>query len=64
MKRNFYPIETLATKHLTWGKILGTYLVFVTALLLASGCSTFVSGSLGDHTVRAGVTLSHEVRDD
>ena len=38
--------------------------IAITTLFLMAGCATYVSTSVGDHTVRTGFHLTHEVAED
>ncbi len=42
------------------------FVFFISAMVLSlmAGCATYVSTSVGDHTVRTGFHLTHEVAED
>ena len=46
----------LISKMLTWEFIILSFIVFL-AVVLLSGCSTFVTTTVGDHTFESGVWI-------
>ena len=49
----------ILTKTFTWETIVIFYVV-LTTLFLMTGCASYVSATVGDHTVRTGFHLTHE----
>ena len=50
-------------KIISWEFLISAYLV-LTVLFLVSGCASYVSATVGDHTVTTGFHLNHEARTD
>lgn len=50
-------------KILTWEFLISIHLVLLAAFLL-TGCASYVSATVGDHTVRTGFHISHEATND
>jgi len=50
-------------KILTWEFLIVIHLALLVAFLM-TGCSSFVSATVGDHTVRTGFHISHEAKTD
>jgi len=48
----------------SWGFIFISSITLLVAMVLLSGCATYLTTSVGDHTVRTGFHLTHEVKDD
>ena len=46
-------------KILSWEFLISIHLVLLAAFLL-TGCASYVSATVGDHTVRTGFHLSHD----
>lgn len=44
-------------RFLTWQGLILSYLTFIAAILILSGCATHHSVRIGDTTYRAGVTI-------
>jgi len=49
----------LMMKIFSWEFLISIHLVLVVAFLL-TGCASYVSATVGDHTVRTGFHLSHD----
>ena len=46
-------------KILTWEFVIAIHVVLLVAFLM-TGCASYVSATVGDHTVRTGFHLSHD----
>lgn len=53
----------LMNKIFTWEFILIFWIVLASSFLM-TGCASYVSATVGDHTVRTGFHISHEATND
>ena len=53
----------LMNKIFTWEFILIFWIVMAASFLM-TGCASYVSATVGDHTVRTGFHISHEATTD
>ena len=50
-------------KIFSWEFLIVSYLVLV-VMFLVTGCTSHISATVGDHTVRTGFHISHEAKTD
>tara|TARA_Y100000310_G_C20638568_1_gene792578 strand:+ start:554 stop:772 length:219 start_codon:yes stop_codon:yes gene_type:complete len=46
----------------SWEFIIISHIIFAVTMVLLAGCATHFTTQIGDHTIRSGFQLSHEVK--